>query len=126
MKPLELRKILAVTNRRPLQMRSTTPLDPIDSRQDTRIPVELSGNLRLGTRVFRVIVKELSAGSATIKVSKHFPYGVVLTLQIDGVGEFEAEQTWWTKDHKVGLKFSGLHPEICEPVRKLSVVQRDA
>ncbi len=126
MKPLELRTILVVNNRRPLQMRSTMPPNPVEKRQDTRIPVELSGNLKLGTRVFRVVVKELSAGGATIEVSKHFPYGVVLTLQIDGVGEFEAEQTWWTKDHKVGLKFSVFHPEICETVRKLSVVQRDA
>ena len=122
---------------------STLPPNQMERRRYPRIAVELPGDLRLGDRVSSVIVKELSAGGATIETSKHFPYSVALTLRIEGAGHFEAEQAWWSRDHdvgprstdtdrktrktvRVGLKFSQIHRGIYETARRLSVVQQDA
>ena len=94
----------------------------------------------MGDRVSSVIVKELSAGGVTIETSNSFAYSVPLTLQIEGIGDFETEQVWWSKDVgagpeptdtgretvRVGLKFSETQREICETARRLSVVRRDA
>ena len=95
-------------------------------RKDTLIAVELAGNLRLGPRSSEVIVKDLSADGAMIEVSKAFPYGVVLTLQIDGVGEFEAEQIWWSKDNRLGLRFCDVHEDIYDSLLKVLVQRRAA
>ncbi len=103
-------------------------------RQFPRIAVELPGYLKLDGTVTRVIVEELSAGGATIETSRPFPYGVALTLQIEGAGNFEAEQAWWSMDHvvgvgtdrraretlRVGLKFSEIHRGIYDTARRLS------
>ncbi len=122
---------------------STLPPNRMERRQYPRIAVELPGYLRLDDGATSVIVEELSAGGATVKTSKYFPYSVALTLRIEGAGDFEAEQAWWSKDHdvgpkstdtdretretvRVGLKFSEIHRGIYETARRLSVVQRDA
>ena len=141
---LDLRRIpLFAVALRPSRMGSTMPPNRMERRQYERIAVELPGDLRLGDKVSSVIVKELSASGATIETSKHFPYSVALTLQIEGAGDFEAEQAWWSKNHdvgpkstdtdletrgtvRVGLKFSEIHRGIYEAARRLSVVQRDA
>ena len=118
---------------------STLPPNRTERRQYPRIAVELPGYLRLDDGATSVIVEELSAGGATVKTSKHFPYSVALTLQIEGAGDFEAEQAWWSKDHdvrpkptdtgretretvRVGLKFSEIHRGIYETAGRLSVV----
>ena len=122
---------------------STLPPDRVERRQHPRIATNLRGELRLGDQVSSVIVKELSAGGVTIETSNSFAYSVPLTLQIEGIGDFETEQVWWSKDYetvptsaetdremretvRVGLKFSETQREICETARKLSAVRRDA
>ena len=110
---------------------ATLPSSPMGRRQYARIAVKLPGYLRLEDTVTSVIVEELSAGGATIETSKQFPYNTALTLQIEGAGDFEAEQAWWSKDHdgsigtdresvRVGLKFSEIHRGIYDTARRLS------
>ncbi len=100
-------------------------------RQHARIAVELPGYLKLDDTVTRVMVEQLSAGGATIEATKQFPYSTALTLRIEGAGDFEAEQAWWSKDHdvsigtdrgsvRVGLKFSEIHRGIYDTARRLS------
>ncbi len=113
---------------------ATPPSSPMGRRQYARIAVKLPGYLRLDDTVTSVIVEELSAGGATIETSKQFPYSTALTLRIEGAGEFEAEQAWWSKDHdgsigtdrgaresvRVGLKFAEIHRGIYDTARRLS------
>ena len=59
----------------------------------------------------------MSASGVMVEIADDCPYGVVFTLQIDRVGEFDVRKRRWNNRRRMGLRFDDVHDEIYELVR---------